>query len=475
MKRKLSIVVLMLILLAASVSANVIITHKGPTYLEAGGVAEFTVTIENDDSKIQKLNIQSDPYASLESSRFEYVIVSPTRIDLQGHEKKDLKVLLKLKEDVPYEENYATFIKLNSLTDTSVKEDYYFVVRVVPPSDILSISSSMPEKVNPSGELNFDIILNNKLNTKLPNVKIYVSSGIFSDERSIEFFPKQERTENFKFSIPALTEAGDYQLNFRVYSGDKLVRKGSFTFTVTENVDVKEKEESSSGFLYSEITITKSNYGNTPVQESFSISLSSMQRMFAKYNVAPTLFEEDKVSWVVTINPERQYTVQVSIDYRPLFFAVLGILAFAGVVVYLFTRKVMIRKEILTVKKTADGMSELKVLLHVKNKTRGTIRHLSLVEFLPSIIHPSAKFATLKPSKMQKGEKGIRMIWEIPELVKGEERIISYEVKSKLGIVGKLMLPHALLKYKTAGGRVAHIKSNNAGFHSYAQELEENQ
>lgn len=475
MKFKLFVVLLMIVLMAGVASAGLDIEHKGPTYLEAGGVAEFTVSIYNEDSNQRVLNLQSDPYASLESSRFEYVIVSPTQIELKGHEKKDVKVMVKLKKDIPYDENYATFVKVESLSEPKVEADHYIVVRVVSPSDILGISASVPGKVAPGAELAVDLILTNKLNTQLPNVKVYVSSDMFEEERPLEFFSQQERKENFKFSLPALTEAGDYNLNIRVYSGDKLVRKNTFVFTVMENVDVKEKVESTSGFLVSQTTMVKSNYGNAPVRESFSLELSCMQRLFASYNVAPTSADGNKVSWTFTINPDRQFTVSAKINYRPLFFAVLVILAFGGVVTFLLTRKVSVRKEILTVKGTADGMSELKVLLHVKNNTRNTIKHLKLMDFLPSIIHPLTKFATLKPTKMQKGDKGIRLIWEVPELVKGEERIISYEVKSKLGIVGKLMLPHAVLKYKTASRKAMLVRSNNVSFHSYAKELEENQ
>jgi hypothetical protein len=82
------------------------------------------------------------------------------------------------------------------------------------------------------------------------------------------------------------------------------------------------------------------------------------------------------------------------------------------------------------------------------------------VDVLPKLIQPKTNFGTLHPNGIERGEKGIRIMWKIPELVGGEERIISYEVEPQFKIIGDISLPNATMKYKTASGRAVHTRSN---------------
>jgi hypothetical protein len=49
--------------------------------------------------------------------------------------------------------------------------------------------------------------------------------------------------------------------------------------------------------------------------------------------------------------------------------------------------------------------------------------------------------------------KGTVVKWRIDELDAGEERIIKYDMKSKLNILGSFTLPSTKVRYKTATGR----------------------
>ena len=71
------------------------------------------------------------------------------------------------------------------------------------------------------------------------------------------------------------------------------------------------------------------------------------------------------------------------------------------------------------------------------------------------------EFGTLKPDHMQKGSNNIRLIWNVPSLEIGEERIFSYKVKSKIDIVGSLVLPAAAVHFVNDKGQVVTVKSRN--------------
>ena len=52
------------------------------------------------------------------------------------------------------------------------------------------------------------------------------------------------------------------------------------------------------------------------------------------------------------------------------------------------------------------------------------------------------------------------IVWEIPELSKGEERLISYRLKSKTGHQGKLTIPRATCRYKNKMDKLSLSRSN---------------
>ena len=76
------------------------------------------------------------------------------------------------------------------------------------------------------------------------------------------------------------------------------------------------------------------------------------------------------------------------------------------------------------------------------------------------------EYGTIKPDKVQDGIKGKRLVWRINELARGEERIISYRIQTKMGIVGKLVLPATVVRYKR-GNSAYEFRSNNIVFHSH--------
>ena len=58
--------------------------------------------------------------------------------------------------------------------------------------------------------------------------------------------------------------------------------------------------------------------------------------------------------------------------------------------------------------------------------------------------------------------KGTVLKWDIPELAPGEERLISYDIRSKLSIIGSFTLPRAKIKF-TKDGKDKIIFSNSVG------------
>jgi hypothetical protein len=167
---------------------------------------------------------------------------------------------------------------------------------------------------------------------------------------------------------------------------------------------------------------------------------------------------------VFNIEPNEKHKIVVKVSFIPLAILIVILAILASSLYVWSTRKLLIKKEILKVDETKDGITELKILLHIKNKSRSTLRHLAVVEHLPKVIEPMKDFGTLKPEKVQKGSKGVRIMWLLPELVKGEERIISYKVRSKINIVGSFVLSPAQIRYRALRGKKIIVESNAVKF-----------
>ena len=59
---------------------------------------------------------------------------------------------------------------------------------------------------------------------------------------------------------------------------------------------------------------------------------------------------------------------------------------------------------------------------------------------------------TLKPSKFLRGkDKGMVLEWKIDELAAGENRLIGYNIKSRLSIIGSFKLPRAKIIFVKKG------------------------
>lgn len=472
-KKCLIFIAVMVILASITTAANLDIKHTGPSYVQAGAEISFNVTVTNDEYKKITLDVNVDPLSMLPSSWFDYVLLDNNRIVLNAHESKTFSVTMKLKDTVPTDENYATYVQFTSPLDPSINVQHGIILRVVPPEDILGMSVSVPDKVAPGSDYAVQVMLKNNLNTQLKNVKITVSSDLFSDEKEIMFFALQDRTQGYNFKIGALSEPRQYDLSIRVFYNNEIIKRATAKFSVLENTDVKEKREEYTGFLTKTITIIKTNYGNSIVEEKFDVPLTKFQELFVSYSEEPANFDATAAHWTFSLRPDSSKVISMTINYRPLGIAIIILLLFVILLYYWMSRGIYFKKEIFKIKETKEGISEMKILLHIKNNTSRTIKHMTIMDILPKMFEPEKAFGTLNPEKVQKGEKGTRLMWTIPEIIRGEERIIFYQAKSKINLIGSFLLPPALIRYKTSFGKLLTLQSN-AGRFSVGESKNEN-
>ncbi|RME54677.1 hypothetical protein D6777_03030 [Candidatus Woesearchaeota archaeon] len=463
--KKVIIFFALILILSFSVNAiSIDVKHSSLPKVQAGAESSINITITNNDYRKEIIDIKTESFENLPSSMFSYLILDKSRVELSSGESKVVNLKFKIKQDVKTNENYLTHLIFTSPSDDSFLLEHRIIIRVVPPEDILDMELSFPDKVEPGRDYELKVLLKNNLNTQIKNARLIVSSDLFNEELGLKFYALQDIEQKFKFPISALTKPGTYNVEVKVLYNNEIIERSTFTFVVTENKDVKEKKTENLGLIIKTYSVEKTNYGNTKVSESYSINLNKFQQLFATYSEQPSSVKGNKVSWVFDIEPNKSHTVSVKVSYVPLVI-VLVVLVIIMIVLYVWSsRKLSVTKEILKLREDKDGITELKVLLHIKNKTKKTLRHLSVIEHLPKILEPMKDFGTLKPERVQKGSKGYRVIWLIPELVSGEERIISYNVRSKINIVGSFVLSPTIVRYKGLRGKKLEFESNEVKF-----------
>ncbi|MBT3984780.1 hypothetical protein HOD38_02115 [archaeon] len=462
MKKLLLICVFVLVLMSfASASVISISEVDSTTIIEPGEIGEYNLRITNVQNQELQVQIKGDPYVGLPSSDFEYIMVDPDIVTVKGYGSTDVNIKIKLKEDVITQTRYKTYVTATVLNVEGEEEEYNLQVFAKEPEKKLSMYvKEYAESISPGNDYMVVLALENNVPETLSNVNVYVSSELFEEHETIQLFDDQERDVEYSFPIDSTTEPGNYELSVRVFYDDELQGSEEIDFIVELNTDISETVEDIDKFLYRDVTVTKINNGNYVIGENYDFELGGVERWFARYSLRPTYTDDFGSHWSFNLEPGESYSVNIKVDYRPLVVAIIVILVFGLLMWYWMSKGVIIKKEVFKLKQTSEGISDFKILLHIKNNTNKPVKNLMLIEMLPRVINPLPRFGTLKPNNVQRGDKGVRMIWRIQELSRGEERIISYDVEAKMKIIGQFMLPQAIVKYRTHRGKVVTSKSN---------------
>jgi hypothetical protein len=425
--------------------------------VEVGGQAQFLVRITHLGEDRDAFKLSGDPAdMSPFSDYVQYVTVEPNQIKLDPYQTEEVIVSLKILDHAPANDEFTTHVKIASLSDVGVKIDVPLHVSLVSPKEVIQIAMDAPTEVRPGDALMFDVLFKNRLNFELLDYEISVYSDLpgISDSFYLNFTPKQEFTRDFSFPIDLDAEPGSYALNVKVYGGSDL--KGSFVsaFSVLEKSAVGEKSSEKGGFLKSETTLQKSNDGNVRITQEMTVESNFFKNVFtATQPEAAT--KGGNLVWSFSLEPGETYTVKIIRNYRPFFYGFLVVVIAVALLYFYIEKSVVIRKRVFMMKSTVEGITEMKILLIVRNGGSSSLHGVKIMDVLPNIIHPTYEFGTLKPDQIQQGERSKRFVWNIGTLEPKEERMFTYRVRAKMHLSEGATLPPATLHYEKQGTTIA--------------------
>lgn len=331
-------------------------------------------------------------------------------------------------------------------------------IKVVPLKDAIEISS---DTISPeTDEITFYV--KNKEKAKVENVTARFISVFFNYEITFNLNPL-EKTE---ITIPINQEdskkikAGIYIVNaeFETDEGKKVV-EGKLYWGEKKGIVSK---DSSSGFFIRTQTTSKINIGNVPQEVEINVRRNIFSRLFTSFNIQPTLKKRVgfgvEYSWIKELGAAESLEIKTRTNYIMPFILIILL----GIIVYSYvkynTKKIEVIKSVSHIK-TKGGEFALKVRVLVKAKK--SIENVSLVDRIPALAKVHEKLWTVAPKKIDTINR--RIYWDLGDMSLGEERVFSYVIYSKVGVIGKFTLPEAIVILER-NGKIQEVSSNKVFF-----------
>ncbi|MBI3036001.1 hypothetical protein HYY71_06800 [Candidatus Woesearchaeota archaeon] len=328
---------------------------------------------------------------------------------------------------------------------------------------VLTSTSIFPEQIDPREEFTIKIILNNQNIIDYPNLTIKIESNHFKDELHYPLGPKEDKTIEVTKRLDAMTLPQEDRMIIAVFKDGRLIVSPIVNEFKIKEYSTQEEIPKEQSFLKIRKGIrVKSN--NPDYEGTIKIETAPLKNLLlTTYPRAKTLKENGKyyMAWQIELDKDRTMIVYTTENYRPIII-IIALAAVAVALYFLFRSPVVVRKGVSNVGMSEGGISEAKVVVRVKNRSANQITNIDVMDNLPHIVHVEKELSigSMQPHAVLRHPKGgIVIKWVIEALEPGDERVLSYRMKSRLAILGEFNLPAATARAKI-GNKVVISNSN---------------
>ncbi len=340
-------------------------------------------------------------------------------------------------------------------TENGSSQNFVLNAPITPPSSaaVSVINVSLPSSLYPYQRVNFTVKLLNgigSIGVKIPFNYTLLSNGgavytytgtLILDSLGLNIF-------NFSFPINRSITPGMYSLGFSVKYTGAFYSFSSHTDILAFSSE-KVSYANNIGVFGGNRSITVTNDGNTPIQSSqLEFPVGGFNSLFVAAVTSGRLANDSMMPSASVLQPGQTVVLTYTVSYLPLYIVVI-VVAAAILGFLVFNRKVRFTKEVVE-HKSVEGFIDVKLALRLKNISRGVLKGIELSDVLPP---NSLKVSIVgqKEGKTVKRSDGIHVDWKEDELAPGDEIIVMYEIKSKVGILGGFSLGPADVKFRYAG------------------------
>jgi len=382
-----------------------------------------------------------------------------TNFTIDKNEVKKLRLMaypeIKSKSSPDY---YSFRYKIKG-EDSGVTEDELVII-IVELQDAFSLKI---DPINPDST-KANIEFENLAGYKFDNLKLSLTSSLFNEELELNInpFEKKELEINLDENKIKSLLAGQYIANV-VISIENQTGQTSTTVNFQEKESI-ETNENNKGFFVNTYSIEKKNTGNLKATVNVVIEKNLITSLFTKLSIAPirTELKGLKINYIYQeeLEPNESFNLIVKTNWWILFLVILAVL----MLIYLFNnylRNKLILKKSVQYVHTKGGEFALRVSIYVK--ARDYVEKIRIFDRLPPMFKVFDKIGLTMPDKIEEASR--RLEWNLSSLSRGESRIFSYIIYSKIGVMGKFELPEAGAAYEFKG----HMKdaSSNRVMYSH--------
>ncbi len=365
---------------------------------------------------------------------------------------------------------YSIPIPINiSYTINGTPQSFILSAPILPSSSkqIYFYNMSLPKEIYPYESFPINLTVINSLDRTgivVPiNASIFYPNGTLALSSYNSFTLSNLGINHYSIIMKPSSQSppGQYKVSVSLnYNG--------FTSIISQNVDflsyynIIASRSSSIGLFGGTYYLTLRNEGNTPVNVSnYTLtpgSLNSLLMVSKGASIGSVSSGANGLYYsLVMLSPGQNVTLYYTVSYIIVYIIIL-IIIIAIILFFYFNRKVEVVKEV--VKHTASsGFIDVKISLKVRNVSNKPIEDIDLWDIMP----PSAlKVSMVGPREgiVQKTVDGLKLVWKETHLNPNDEFIVMYELRSKIGIVGKMQLNPAVCRFKF-NGNIYKRKSNS--------------
>lgn len=326
-------------------------------------------------------------------------------------------------------------------------------------------NASMPRLIEPGKEVTISLNIENLNRRNLSDVTIKLKSSILNKNYTTSLGSKEKKLLTFTTIVDGsvLPQKDLFQIQIVKVENEKSyhydVNPLHYEVLPKENIAISKdlKKEFLKTVQFAKI----SNLGNIPKEQVYAQKIGFFSRLISSTNPKAKVVNGEYV-WEIHLDVSESRFVYVTASYRLLAFVLLFLIT--GILFYYLLRsELRVKKQAIIVSAKDGGISELKIHINVKNRSRKTLTGINLIDLIPKIADVEKKFEhdMIAPSQIIKNDnKGTLLKWNIDSLDAGEEVILTYRMVSKFSILGGATLPVIVAKFTTAQGKEKTTFSN---------------
>ena len=428
--------------------------------------ASFKVHIANTAAQKQRYTIYS-----LQSGQGWEVHPSPLRdrvIEVEGGKSYDALVVVRTLESLS-PGIYNVQITIESDFGQRYAESLKVYLGPENPADYLpaiKVVADLNEKVDPRQPVSLRLFLENRNPLNLSDLRIRLESDIpeFRRETVVDLAPLGQKTVELSLTPNPHQQPKEYILFIVLERGGQTIK------VVERKVEILPQElafeveiQPGKAFLQTIYTVKVHNDGNILNEQKVRMPVSFWEVLFSSARNEQVEVEDGQryIVWQALLAPDGQASFAFLVNYRLLLYA--GIIVLGFILFYLWARSPLeITKKAVVVHQEGGAISELKVMLELRNASQRPFKHVTIIDYMPGIaqVEGTVDIGTLKPLEVKHTPQGTKVVWSLNELEPLEHRLVTYKVRAKFNIVGTFNLPRAVVEYHKWGRKVWKAYSN---------------